>query len=736
MRSRSSLAVVTAMVLTCVLLPAAAAGQVRGRVTDAATGEPVSGALVWLAGRTLHLAHSTAAGEYVFENIAPGGYCLRITTPGYDNARVCIALSAGASMVVDLPLTVRPLAMEPLVVQGRRGVDERSTGGAADSLRITPLARSLSVLGRRSRELAAAQLTELAGLAAWEPPGGRRPHALYVWGSGAERGRVLLDGASLSAPLHLGTLLPPVDPAVIDRAAVHTGGISPRHDGGTAYIMDISTRSAAGAARTWGELDLFAARVGAEAPINGRGRAIVSARLVNDEIIDRLVTSRFGYGYSDALVRADADLNDRSGIHLTAFATNEAISIPRDLAEDRAAWRNRAGTLMWRSNEAAETRAILSASRGTADLPLLSAPGGHLEATLDRFRAVAERGWRAGPRRWDAGVELEYLVFRRRARAAADPVTGAPGPVSCTTALPCSHADATLAAAFAELFLPASQAMTMSMGVRAMYDAAAARLHLLPRAALSVVPSERYSFTLSAGRFSQPYVADTTIVESSTVDRAADVRIAHAVHVELGVARRSDDIELRGSAWIRRHAGVEPTGLTRTVPGADLSLQYDWNGGTFGLAYTVSGASTRSASGLRSRTQHLASAGVETHYGRWQLDVNASYGAGLPLTSIVLEQPVDAEIVVLPGTPPPEEAPDLLRPSDRQYLRVDASIGAEWRIGSSERGFIIAPYARIINTLGQRESLFYYQDGGDVSGPPRPLAPLPTVPVIGVRWHF
>ncbi|HEX6133212.1 MAG TPA: carboxypeptidase regulatory-like domain-containing protein [Longimicrobiales bacterium] len=729
----------TVILLACVLVPAPAAAQVRGRVTDSASGEPVNGAPVWLAGRTLHLAHSDAAGEYAFQGVAPGGYCIRVITPGHEPARVCITLSAGASMVVDLPLTPRPLAMEPLVVRGRRGVDERSTRAASDSVLMTPLSRRLSLIGRRSSELAAAQLTELTGLTAYEPPGGRRPHALYVWGSGAERGRVLLDGASLSAPLHLGTLLPPVDPAVIDRADVHTGGISPRLDGGTAYIMDIATRSAAGPARMWGELDLLAARVGAESPINGRGRVIVSARRVNDEIIDRLVTSRFGYGYADALVRADADVSERSGVHLTAFATDEAISIPRDLGEDRASWRNRAATLVWRSSGAGETRAAtLSASRGTADLPLLSAPGGHLEATLDRVRGVAERDWSVGSMRWDAGVELEHLVFRRRARASADPRSGVPGAVACTPALPCSHANATLAAAFAELFLPAARGVTMNVGARAMYDITGRSVHLLPRAALSFVPSAKTSFTLSAGRFSQPYVADTAVsTNASAVDAAADVRIAHAVHIEAGVVRRTDGLELHGSAWLRRHAAVEPTGPARTVPGADLSVEYGWRRGTLGLAYTVSGGRADDASGLDSRARHLASAGVETRHGRWQLNVNAAYGAGMPLTSIVLEQPVDAEAVLQPVTTiETGGTPDLLRAADRQYLRVDASIGAEWRIGRAENGVLIAPYARIINTLGQRESLFYYQDSGDVSGPPRALAPLPTVPVIGVRWHF
>src|SRR5690606_2844141 len=101
----------------CVLAPAAAAAQVRGGVSDATSGEPVSGALVWLAGRTLRMTHTDDAGAYAFDDVAAGSYCIRVETPGYDEARVCITVSAGASLVVDLPLTMRPLTIDPLVVQ-------------------------------------------------------------------------------------------------------------------------------------------------------------------------------------------------------------------------------------------------------------------------------------------------------------------------------------------------------------------------------------------------------------------------------------------------------------------------------------------------------------------------------------------------------------------------------------------------------------------------------------------
>jgi hypothetical protein len=112
------------------------------------------------------------------------------------------------------------------------------------------------------------------------------------------------------------------------------------------------------------------------------------------------------------------------------------------------------------------------------------------------------------------------------------------------------------------------------------------------------------------------------------------------------------------------------------------------------------------------------------------MDVNAAYGSGLPLTSIVLEQPIDTEVV----QPPSPYVGGTDNRSSRSYLRLDASLGLEWRLGRNDH-IRILPYARIINALGQRESLFYFQDR-DASTPPRSLAALPAVPMIGLRWQF
>jgi len=707
------------------IVPEAVHAQVRGRITDASTGEPVAGALVRLSGPSVQLTSSASNGDYAFLRPVQGSYCIRADSPGYDPASVCIVLSGTSTMTVDLPLQPRPVLMTPITVTPvRASINPRAI--PLDSMNSPRVA----LLEARSRGLAGAQLSELTQSTLDNHVGGRNPHTLYVWGSSAERGRVLLDGATVNAPLHLGALMPPLDVDVIEAADVRTGGTSPRYDGGTTYIMDFATRAAARERRFWGEVDPLAARIGAESPINGHGRAIVSARRVNDEVIEGLVSPQFGYGYTDGLARIDLDVGGHS-VYLTGLATHETVRIPRDAGEDRASWDNRVATLGWRRDHGSDRRsAMLTMSRGVADLPLLSAVGGHLAAYLDRYSALAQRRWRVGDARWDAGVELEHLRFRRRSRADRDPVDQQLGPVECIPSLPCSHSNATLISAFAQWSLQPASGLSTTLGARTMFDARTQRVHILPRASLVVMPAPGYALTLAAGRFSQTFVREAAIAPGDAQSELPIVvDVAHATHIELGLARRSESLFLKAGAYVRFHERNQPARVARTVPGGDVLLEYTTGAGTLAAAYSISGNPLR-APDAPAGTQHLATAAYRHNVGRWQVDLTASYGSGLPLTSIVLEQPTETELAWQP-------AGDVSRfdRSDRNYVRVDASLSGEWLLTPGGRDIRIVPYVRIINALSQRESLFYYRNN-DPAQPPRPLATLPAVPVLGVRWNF
>lgn len=725
--------------LLAIAIPAAVEAQLRGRITDAGTGDGVSGATVRVTGRTAYTASSEADGAYRFDAVATGAWCIRVDHPGYEPASLCIDIVGTRGMSVDLPLRLRPVPVPPILVTGERaGGPSSGNGGTADSLTAAVTSQRMQVLHPQSSgALAELLLADFVREPPSDPPGGRHPHALYIWGSSAERGRVLLDAASVNAPLHLGALLPPLDPDLLASADLRSGGISPRYDGGTTWIMEFTTRPAS-TTRAWGEFDMLAGRVGGEMTFGERGGVIAGARRVNREIIDGMLTQRFGYGYADAMARADFTPNANNRIHVAALATQEFIRVPRDLDEDEASWENRTTTVTWH-NRSERARHTVSAglSRGLADLPLLSAPGGHLTAAVDRASATAERRWRVSDDRvgLTAGAEIEHLRFARRSSADLDPDQPFHiGTVACTRTLPCASARATLASAYGEALLQPARGVAVSLGTRIMFDASGNRVHVMPRAALTGLLADDWAVTLSAGRFSQTVVMEPEASVQDTVNDRLPVSLAHATHVEMNVARHWTAAFVSASAYLRHHDARSGDADARSVPGADITFGYRTRAGTMSLGYSLAGRSGIDGPG-GAQAQHLAAAGMALERGPWRLNVSGAYGAGLPLTSIVLEQPPQRSsyawqptAISLSG----ESTDGAPLEGDRDYIRIDASLGAEWTFRSGARTVTVMPYARLINALSEREALFYFRNGGAAE----PLARLPAVPVLGLRWSF
>jgi hypothetical protein len=66
---------------------------------------------------------------------------------------------------------------------------------------------------------------------------------LYVRGGAADLKLVLLNGAPVYAPFHIGGLINALDADVLRSANLYVGGAPARYDGGLSYVMEMETRS-------------------------------------------------------------------------------------------------------------------------------------------------------------------------------------------------------------------------------------------------------------------------------------------------------------------------------------------------------------------------------------------------------------------------------------------------------------------------------------------------------------
>ena len=92
-------------------------GTISGRVTDAASGQPLAGASVQVVGTT-HATRTAADGRFSLTGVPDGAQRVRVSLVGYSPAERQAEVSAARAAVLDFRLTAQAVMLEELVAVG------------------------------------------------------------------------------------------------------------------------------------------------------------------------------------------------------------------------------------------------------------------------------------------------------------------------------------------------------------------------------------------------------------------------------------------------------------------------------------------------------------------------------------------------------------------------------------------------------------------------------------------
>ncbi len=99
-------------------------GVLRGRVTDAASGQPVADARLTVERTTLGTV-TLPPGQYLFPAVPAGHHVLVARRVGYAMARQEVDVAAGDTITVDVALRAAAVALDAIVVTGTGAPAER-----------------------------------------------------------------------------------------------------------------------------------------------------------------------------------------------------------------------------------------------------------------------------------------------------------------------------------------------------------------------------------------------------------------------------------------------------------------------------------------------------------------------------------------------------------------------------------------------------------------------------------
>jgi TonB-linked SusC/RagA family outer membrane protein len=124
--------VASALFALAALVPVAAQAQngtLVGKVSDAATGAPLSGATVIIGGTTL-IGVTNESGEYSIVNIRPGLAAVSVQRIGYQATGDTVRIGAGARVTKDFTMSATVSRLSEVVVTGVTGNTQRKAQAA------------------------------------------------------------------------------------------------------------------------------------------------------------------------------------------------------------------------------------------------------------------------------------------------------------------------------------------------------------------------------------------------------------------------------------------------------------------------------------------------------------------------------------------------------------------------------------------------------------------------------
>ena len=146
---------VSALVLATASLAEAQQSSVGGVVTDEATGQPLEAARVLLTGPN-RIEATNQEGRYLFRNVAPGSYAVRVLRLGYRPATDSANVAPGEEVTLDFALTGAPVQLDEIVTTAtgeQRKLEVGNSVATIDAARVaeeSPIAEFGNLLSGRA----------------------------------------------------------------------------------------------------------------------------------------------------------------------------------------------------------------------------------------------------------------------------------------------------------------------------------------------------------------------------------------------------------------------------------------------------------------------------------------------------------------------------------------------------------------------------------------------------------
>jgi outer membrane receptor protein involved in Fe transport len=729
--------------------------SVRGRVTDAATGEPVSGARVRVLGRAQE-AVTDARGEFVVPLPPSGTYEIAVAAPGFAPAApATVATTGGEPPALALRLQRTPPPIETIVISASYYALDRSAAEPATHLSRTQI-ENAPTLGddalRATHGLPGVASTSVSARAS-------------LRGGDLDETLIRLDGMRLYNPYHFRDFESPfsgIDPAIVSGIEVRTGGYPATFGDRMSGVIDV--HSVAPSKELAHELSVSVANSAVFSSgqfESGAGGWVASLRRSNLDLIVQAVAPDIGEPeYFDLFAKVDHALGERWKMSGNALVLVDSITLTDDDVgaasadyDDGYYWlrlEQTGGGPFSGSYLLSHTRLRDSHDGFLTDEELVA---GELaesrEVKINAF--AADWQYRFSDRqlvRWGAEVRDGRAEYTHDAHAAfPHPIVFDGAPRERIDSAFDTLAEGYQHALYASVRTRFGERVTTELGARWDRQTYTDESELGPRANVRVELAPRTQLRIAAGRFNQAQGIEELQI-SDGVDQFFPAQ--RADHLVLGIEHRFDSgLRLQVEGYRKTFDDLRPrfenlyTRLdllpelrpdrVRIAPsdaessGIEASLQQRWDRWEWWANAAWSSVEDRIGGRTVPRSWDQpwsVGAGAVRTGARWTLALAGTYHTGWPSTTLRL---VDDQLV----------AGELNGERVEEFLSVDMRASRRFELPRSD----VVVFAEVTNALDHSNPCcLEYQleqtEAGDLALSVERDTYLPLLPSVGVSWRF
>jgi len=294
-------------------------GAIYGKIIDDTTSTPIAKAGILLED-TRRGTSSDANGNFILRKISSGSYTLRIRYIGYAEARRSIQLQSGDSVFVEIRLTRVLLKLPDVnITAARENFQEQSLQTMPSVTQISAGAiRRVATVGEPDLFRA---LQTLPGITA--PT--QASNQLYIRGGSPDQNLVRLDGAPIYNPFHLFGLAANVNPDIVDRVTVSTGGFPARYGDRLSGVVDVETRNVNESFLALGNVSLLSSKLMLAGRPDSRFQWLVSGRRSYHDWAAKLFGEDLPYHFYDLFGKAVFVANAKHLFNFSLFYSADIL---------------------------------------------------------------------------------------------------------------------------------------------------------------------------------------------------------------------------------------------------------------------------------------------------------------------------------------------------------------------------------------------------------------------------